>query len=79
MSAPPAAASRPPTRPGHGADHEYRTRNLVLGAGYVGLTTATCLAALGNTVMCVDSDVALIAQLRTGHSHLAEPGVETLS
>ncbi|MFD6391186.1 UDP-glucose dehydrogenase family protein [Nocardia sp. NPDC060259] len=51
---------------------------VVLGAGYVGLTTAVCLAHLGYTVDCVDHDPALVHALSTGHAHLDEPRLEDL-
>jgi len=38
----------------------------VVGAGYVGLVTATCLAELGNDVVCVDRDHGRIAVLTAG-------------
>ncbi len=47
----------------------------VIGTGYVGLVTGTCLADLGNTVTCVDIDERKIAQLREGVMPIYEPGV----
>lgn len=41
-------------------------RLAVIGSGYVGLTTAACLARLGHAVRCSDVDVARIEQLRGG-------------
>ena len=35
----------------------------VIGAGYVGLTTAACLAHLGHEVVCADVDVEKLARL----------------
>ena len=50
----------------------------VLGAGYVGLTTGSCLSALGHTVACVDHDVALVNSLRAGQVTIAEPDLPRL-
>ena len=36
----------------------------IIGTGYVGLTTGTCLAFLGHKVTCIDSDEKKIALLR---------------
>ena len=36
----------------------------VIGTGYVGLVTGTCLADLGNAVTCVDIDERKIQKLR---------------
>ena len=44
----------------------------VIGAGYVGLTTATCLAHLGHTVTCVDIDEAKVDQLNNGQVPIHE-------
>jgi len=41
-------------------------RICVVGTGYVGLVTGTCLADFGNRVVCVDNDAAKIAQLQAG-------------
>lgn len=51
---------------------------LVVGAGYVGLTTAVCLSHLGHNVTCVDSNARRIAQLREGKVPIYEPGVDGL-
>ncbi len=45
----------------------------VIGAGYVGLTTAACFAELGHIVMCADSDMARLELLRNGHMPFFEP------
>lgn len=50
----------------------------VVGTGYVGLVTGTCLAETGNTVTCVDIDEAKVAKLRGGKITIYEPGLEKL-
>ncbi len=50
----------------------------VVGTGYVGLVTGTCLAYLGRSVVCVDIDERKIAMLRDGKSPIYEPGLEAL-
>lgn len=50
----------------------------MFGTGYVGLTTATCLADLGNDVVCYDIDTAKIAQLKKGILPFYEPGLKEL-
>jgi len=48
----------------------------VIGAGYVGLTTAACLAQIGHHVFCSESDVEKLAKLRAGEMPLFEPCLE---
>ncbi|MBB4689150.1 UDP-glucose dehydrogenase family protein [Amycolatopsis jiangsuensis] len=50
----------------------------VVGAGYVGLTSAACLARLGHRVSCVDTDAAKVGRLRAGEVDLAEPDLAEL-
>ncbi|MHB1912714.1 MAG: NAD(P)-binding domain-containing protein, partial [Acidimicrobiales bacterium] len=50
----------------------------VLGAGYVGLTTGTCLAHLGHDVVCADIDPAKVELLNAGHIPIVEDGLEEL-
>ena len=50
----------------------------VIGTGYVGLVTGTCLAETGNHVCCVDVDAKKIAQLQAGKTPIYEPGLENL-
>lgn len=50
----------------------------VIGAGYVGLTTAACLAELRQTVVCADIDDRRIARLRRGELPIYEPGLDRL-
>ena len=47
----------------------------VVGIGYVGLVTATCLAEAGNTVVCVDNDSEKIARLKEGEIPIYEAGL----
>jgi UDPglucose 6-dehydrogenase len=51
---------------------------VVVGAGYVGLVSAACLAQAGNRVICVDKDLARIAALRQGVVPIYEPGLESV-
>ena len=50
----------------------------VVGTGYVGLVTGTCLAYLGRSVVCVDIDEGKIQMLREGKSPIYEPGLDQL-
>ena len=50
----------------------------VVGTGYVGLVTGTCLAETGNTVTCVDIDENKVSKLRGGQITIYEPGLEKL-
>jgi UDPglucose 6-dehydrogenase len=50
----------------------------VIGAGYVGLTTAACLAEIGHDVRCADNDVAKLATLQAGKVPFFEPHLEEL-
>ena len=50
----------------------------VIGAGYVGLTTAACFSHLGHDVICADIDEAKIAQLVRGDVPIVEAGLEAL-
>jgi UDPglucose 6-dehydrogenase len=50
----------------------------VIGAGYVGLTTAACMAEIGHTVRCADNDPTKLATLRAGKVPFFEPHLEGL-
>lgn len=50
----------------------------VVGVGYVGLTTAVCLAQRGCDTVCVDIDAQKIAALVDGVSTVDEPGIAEL-
>ena len=54
------------------------SRVAVVGAGYVGLTTAACLADLGNDVTVVDIDEAKVAMLKRREVPIYEPGISEL-
>ncbi len=47
----------------------------VIGTGYVGLVTATCLAESGNEVVGIDKDVKKIETLEAGRLPIYEPGL----
>ena len=49
---------------------------LVVGTGYVGLTTGACLAELGHHVVCADIDATKIHSLKSGHIPIHEPGLD---
>lgn len=50
----------------------------VIGAGYVGLTTAACLARLGHDVRCADVDAERVARLAKGEIPILEEGMAAL-
>jgi UDPglucose 6-dehydrogenase len=47
----------------------------VVGTGYVGLVTGTCLSESGNDVVCIDKDAQKIAVLQAGRLPIYEPGL----
>ncbi|MEU5691045.1 UDP-glucose/GDP-mannose dehydrogenase family protein [Actinosynnema sp. NPDC020468] len=53
-------------------------RVAVVGVGYVGLTTAACLASLGHRVVCADIDKRKVARLLEGHVPILEEGLTEL-
>lgn len=54
------------------------SRLAVIGAGYVGLTTAACMARLGHTVVAADIDEDRVALLSKGEVPILEEGLPEL-
>ena len=50
----------------------------ILGLGYIGLPTASMLAAHGYRVVGVDSDEKVVNKMSNGEVHIKEPGLDTL-
>jgi UDPglucose 6-dehydrogenase len=50
----------------------------VVGTGYVGLVTGTCLAETGNEVVCVDIDEIKVRQMQKGEVPIYEPHLDVL-
>lgn len=50
----------------------------MIGAGYVGLVTAACLAAKGHRVTCVDTDLRKVRLINNGKVPFVEPGLAAL-
>ena len=50
----------------------------VIGTGYVGLVTGTCLAETGNDVLCIDNDANKVKQMRLGEVPIYEPHLDVL-
>jgi len=50
----------------------------VIGTGYVGLVSGTCLADVGNDVLCLDVDANKIRILKDGGIPIYEPGLDAM-
>ena len=50
----------------------------VIGTGYVGLVTGSCLSDSGNNVTCLDIDHEKINLLKEGKVGIYQPGLENI-
>ena len=50
----------------------------VIGTGYVGLVTGTCLAETGNIVLCIDIDENKVNRMQKGEVPIYEPHLDVL-
>lgn len=50
----------------------------VIGTGYVGLVTGTCLAETGNDVLCIDIDINKVNRMKLGEVPIYEPHLDVL-
>lgn len=50
----------------------------VIGTGYVGLVTGTCLAETGNEVLCIDIDESKVKKMQNGEVPIYEPHLDVL-
>ncbi|MFI1744765.1 UDP-glucose dehydrogenase family protein [Thalassobellus sediminis] len=50
----------------------------VIGTGYVGLVTGTCLAETGNDVLCIDNNKEKVAKMKLGELPIYEPHLDVL-
>lgn len=64
-----------PASPARLEPDQPRHRVAVIGTGYVGAVTSTCLAFLGHVVCGLDSDSARAGQLNNGQAPFVEPGL----
>src|ERR1700722_9215812 len=53
-------------------------RIAMIGTGYVGLVSGTCLADFGHHVVCIDKDAQKIEALERGQVAIFEPGLSDL-
>ncbi|MCB0746002.1 MAG: UDP-glucose/GDP-mannose dehydrogenase family protein, partial [Ignavibacteriae bacterium] len=50
----------------------------VIGTGYVGLVTGTCLAETGNEVLCIDINEEKVKQMQNGQVPIYEPHLDVI-
>lgn len=58
--------------------NQFKMKITIFGTGYVGLVTGTCLAELGNEVLCIDNDKSKVNKLKKGIPTIYELGLKDL-
>src|SRR5579863_3712956 len=71
MSLPVSKGTNEPVRKGRTS-----VKLAVIGCGYVGLVTGSCLAEAGHEVMATDNDPVRIGMLNAGRLPIYEPGLD---
>jgi UDPglucose 6-dehydrogenase len=57
---------------------QFNNKIAVIGTGYVGLVSGSCLSEFGMNVICMDKDISKIKKLKNGIIPIYEPGLKDI-